>query len=228
MTARAAPSPRLLQPYSPRRPSPLGLPPMGFPPLAPHMAFLSPTYPATPDRRIQPKGPMESRVPFPPEARRPLAGTTQRPRSQPPPAPLTLDTPHHPPTQPQHNGPTQPGAQQDMAMRLSPPSPTPSETSSLSLYSAESTKNFPIDVVDQKQQEEDDKSSCLFCACLSAFRCIAILCQFFFLMFLLIDFRALFGSKPKNNKTLAPPAPPVAAPAPQMVQTRRRPSPLNL
>ena len=168
MTARAAPSPRLLQPYSPRRPSPLGLPPMGFPPLAPHMAFLSPPYPATPDRHIQPRGPTETRVPFPPEARRPLAGKTQRPRSQPVLEPLTLNTPHHPPTQPQHTGPTQPGVKQDMTMRVSPPSPTPSETSSLSLYSAESTKNFPIDVVDQKQREEDDRSPSLFCACLSA------------------------------------------------------------
>lgn len=170
MTARAAPSPRLLQPYSPRRPSPLGLPPMGFPPLAPHMAFQSPSNPVTPDRYIQPRGPTEARVPFPPEVRRPLAGTTQRPRSQPPLPPLTLNTPHHPPTQPQHNGPTQPGAKQDMTMRLSPPSPTPSDTSSLSLYSAESTKNFPIDVVEQKQQEQDDKPSGLLCGCLSAFR----------------------------------------------------------
>ncbi|KIM37335.1 hypothetical protein M413DRAFT_448622 [Hebeloma cylindrosporum] len=172
------------------------------------MAFQSPPYPVTPDRHIQPRGPTESRVPFPPEARRPLAGTTQR--SQSALAPLTLNTTHHPPTKPQHNGPTQPGAKQDMTMRRSPPSPTPSETSSLSLYSAESTKNFPIDVVDhdQKQQGEDDKSSGLFCACL--------------------NFRALFGSKPKTSRILAPPAPPVAAPAPQMVQTRRRPSPLNL
>jgi hypothetical protein len=95
-------------------------------------------------------------------------------------------------------------------MEISPSSPTPSETSSLSLYSADSvSKNFPIDVVDKKQQqEEEERSSGLFCACL--------------------NFRALFGSKPKNSKILAPPAPPVAAPAPQMVQTRRRPSPLNL
>jgi hypothetical protein len=173
MSARAAPSPRLLQPYSPRRPSPLGLPPMGFPPLAPHMAFVSPPYPKTPDRHIQPKGPTETRVTFPPEARRPLAGTTQRPRSKSVLAPLTLNTQHHPPTQPQYNGATQPqysgstqpGPKQDMA--ISPSSPTPSETSSLSLYSADSVnKNFPIDVVDNKQEEEE-KASGLFCACIS-------------------------------------------------------------
>jgi len=168
MSARAAMSPRLPQLYSPRRPSPLGLPPMGFQPLAPHMAFQSsPSYPKTPDRTIQPKGPPETRVHFPPEARRPPAGTTQRPRSQPPPPALTLNTQHHPPTQPQP-ATAQPGATQEMSMR-SPPSPTPSSTSSLSLYSADSvTKNFPIETVNKQQQYAEDKRTGIFCGCISA------------------------------------------------------------
>jgi len=204
MSSRAAPSPRLLQPYSPRRPSPLGFPPLGFAPLAPHLAFQSVSYPATPQRAIQPKGISETRVPFPPEARRPLAGT-QNTRSQPPPAPLTLDTQYHPPTQPQHPGTAQPGSKQDMSMHVSPPSPTPSDTSSLSLYSADSvTKNFPINV-EQKQLEE--KPPGIFCGCL--------------------NFKAWFGSKAKEKKILGPQAP-VPAPAAQMVQVRRRPPPLNI
>jgi len=205
MSARAAPSPRLLQPYSPRRPSPLGLPPMGFPPLAPHVAFQSPPYPVTPDRPIQPRGPSESRVHFPPEARRPLAGT-HRPRSQGPPPPLNISTEHHPPTRPQHPGTAQPLSKPEML--LSPPSPTPSDTSSLSLYSADSvSKNFPVEV-GQRQQMEEEKPPALFCGC--------------------INFKAWFGSKSKakENKILGPP--PAPAPAPQMVQTRRRPPPLNM
>jgi len=208
MTARAAPSPRLLQPYSPRRPSPLGLPPLGFPPLAPHMAFQSPSYPITPERHIQPKGISEARVPFPPEARRPLAGA-QRPRSQQAPPPLTLNTQYHPPTQPQLPDTAQPRSKQGMSTVVSPPSPTPSDASSVSLYSADSvSKNFPIDVVKENQQEEDEKPPSLFCGC--------------------INFKAWFGSKAKENKILGPPAPPVAEPAPQTVQVRRRPLPLNL
>jgi len=210
MSARAAPSPRLRQPWSPARPSPLGLPPMGFPPLAPHVAFHSPSYPFTPQRPIQPKGPSEIKVSFPPEARRPLAGT-QRPRSQAVPPPLTLNTEDHPPTQLQRPATAQPGSVPEM--HVSPPSPTPSDTSSLSLYSADSvTKKFPIDVVGQKQQEEEqeEKPPALFCGC--------------------INFKAWFGSrsKAKQQKILGPPAPAVPAPAPQMVQVRRRPPPLNI
>jgi len=201
MSARAAPSPRLRQPWSPARPSPLGLPP-----LAPHVAFQSFSYPLTPERPIQPKGPSEAKVSFPPEARRPLAGT-QRPRSQAAPPPLTLNTKDHPPTR-QPPPTAQPISTPEMI--VSPPSPTPSDTSSLSLYSADSvTKNFPIDVGGQKQQEEEKPPS-LFCGC--------------------INFNAWFGSKSKSkkNRILGPPAPPVPAPAPQMVQVRRRPPPLNI
>jgi len=203
--SRAAPSPRLLQPYSPRRPSPLGLPPLGFnPPLAPHIAFQSPSYPLTPERHIQPKGPSEARVPFPPEARRPLAGT-QRPRSQPVLPPLTLNNQYHPPTQPQQPGTTQPGSKQGMSMHVSPPSPTPSDTSSLSLYSADSVnKNFPIDVV--RNQQEEEKPPALFCGC--------------------INFKSWFSSKKAKEKRIL--GPPVPAPPPQTVQVRRRPPPLNM
>lgn len=165
VSARAAPSPRLRQPWSPRHPSPLGLPPMGFSPLPPHMAFQAPlAYPVTPERPIQPKGPSDTKVPYPPEARRPLAGT-QRPRSHAVPPPLNLNTIDHPPTQSQHAATAQPLSMPDML--VSPPSPTPSETSSLSLYSADSVhKNFPIDVVQNQQQEEEEKPA-LFCGCIS-------------------------------------------------------------
>lgn len=169
MSARAAPSPRPRQPYSPRCPSPLGLPPIGVPPLAPHMAFQGANYyPATPDRPVQPKGPAETRVPFPPEARRPLAGS-HRPRSQPPP-PLTLNDPYHPPTQMQQPKTTHGVPDHEMSNRRSSSSPTPSDTSSLSLYSAESvTKNFPVNVENRRQQEEEEeKPPSLFCGCFSA------------------------------------------------------------
>ncbi|CAA7265713.1 unnamed protein product [Cyclocybe aegerita] len=206
LSARPAPSPRLLQPYSPRRPSPLG-----FPPLAPHMAFQSPSYPVTPERPIYSKGPPETRVALPAEARRPLAGTTQRPRSQPP-APLNLNTRSI--TQPQNS--QQPATTQGMTTRpAGPPSPTPSDASSVSLYSAESvSKNFPVDVRQgkQQQQEEEERPSNPFCACL--------------------NLRALFGSKSKESRILGPPQQPQPqqpAPAPPMTQVpRRRPSPLNL
>ncbi len=169
MSARAAPSPRPRQPYSPRCPSPLGLPPIGVPPLAPHMAFQGPSYyPTTPDRPVQPKGPVETRVPFPQEARRPLAGS-HRPRSQPPP-PLTLNEQYHPPTQMQQPKTTHGGPDHEMSNRRSASSPTPSDTSSLSLYSAESvTKNFPLNVENRRQQqEEEEKPPSLFCGCFSA------------------------------------------------------------
>jgi len=172
MTTRAVPSPRLLQPYSPRRPSPLGLPPLGFPPeppLAPHLAFQSPAYPKTPDRSIIPKGPSEIRVPFPPDARRPLVGA-QRRRSHSNLPPLDLNDENHPPTQPRCPATAQPGSKQDMTMVLSPPSPTPSDTSSLSLYSSDSTKKrLSMDMGDEEsQQEENDKPPGVFCGCFSA------------------------------------------------------------
>ncbi|KAF5315162.1 hypothetical protein D9619_007214 [Psilocybe cf. subviscida] len=211
----ATSSPRMRQPYSPRHPSPLGFPPTGFPPLAPHMAFQNPApYPATPSRPVQPKGPTESRVAFPPDARRPLAGA-QRPRSQPmkdPPPALVLSGPYHPPTQLNYPAQSQPGARRDMSVDPGPPSPTNSSTSSLSLYSAESlSKNFPVEVVGnqgQRELEQEKKAPGIFCGCIS--------------------FKALFGFQSIKQKILDPPAAP-PAPGPQMVQfPRRRPTPLNL
>lgn len=224
--AQAQASPRPRQPYSPRCPSPLGLPPTGPPPLAPHLAFTGYSYyPTTPDRPVQPKGPSESRVVFPPEARRPLAGA-QRPRSQPPP-PLSLNDPQHPPTQLPRTAHPNVG-EHEMTQRRSQ-SPTPSETSSLSLYSAESVyKNFPVNATNhqQQRQEEEEKPPSLFCGCFS----MSFIKTMWYTLVSnpdKLDFKALFGSKPKQNKIIAPPAP-ARAPAPQMVQTRRRPSPLNL
>jgi hypothetical protein len=96
------------------------------------------------------------RVAFPPEARRPpLAGSTQRRKSQPPP-PLKLE--HRLPLPPKTgNALTVPGRE----MEPCPPSPTPSEASSLSLYSAEhDAKNLSIEVL---QEEEKPKNP--FCDC---------------------------------------------------------------
>jgi len=204
MSTSKPPTPRPIGPYSPRRPSPLG-----FPPLAPHVAFQQPSYvwPHTPDRIVQPKGPSNMRVAFPPEARRPpLAGSTRRPKSQPPP-PLNLENQHHPqfpPPPKTGNALTVPGQEEEPPFATL----TPSETSSLSLYSPHDVaKDFPIETL-QKQEEEKPKN--LFCSC------------FGFLS---------RKSKDKEARILGPPIPKIIqpAPVPQMTQTtRRRPSPLNL
>ncbi|PPR00124.1 hypothetical protein CVT26_008904 [Gymnopilus dilepis] len=206
VSARAAPSPRLRQPWSPRHPSPLGLPPIGSSPLPPHVAFQSFTaYPVTSERPFHPKGPPDTKIPYSAEVRRPQAGTQrQKPYVVPP--PLSLNSPDHPAIQAQHAATAQPLSKPDML--VSPPSPTPSETSSLSLYSGESVhKNFPIEVANQRQQEEEEKPPSLFCGC--------------------FNFKAWFGSKTraKEKRILGPPAP---AAAPQMAQVRRRPPPLNM
>lgn len=167
MSTSRPPTPRHLAPYSPRRPSPLG-----FPPLAPHVAFHQPAYawPTTPDKVIQPKGASNIRVPFPPEARRPLAGSTRRRMSQPIPPPLDLRNQHDhlPPPPKTGNVLLVPGQE-----LLKPPlSPTPSETSSLSMYSAESIKDLPIEVRvhEQKQREEEERpSKNPFCGCFCSF-----------------------------------------------------------
>ena len=206
MSARAAPSPRPRQPYSPRCPSPLGLPPIGVPPLAPHMAFQGPSYyPTTPDRPVQPKGPAETRVPFPQEARRPLAGS-HRPRSQPPP-PLTLNEQYHPPTQMQQPKTTHGGPDHEMSNRRSPPSPTPSDTSSLSLYSAESvTKNFPVNVENRRQQqEEEEKPPSLFCGCFSALSFLSI--RLLMLMIVRIRFQSPVWLETKAEQDPCPSCP---------------------
>jgi len=208
MSTSRPPTPRHIGPYSPRHPSPLG-----FPPLAPHMAFqqLSYAWPHTPDRIVQPKGPSNMRVAFPPEARRPpLAGSTQRPKSQPPP-PLKLDDQHRPIPPPSKTGNalTVPGQE----VESSSPSITPSEASSLSLYSPDNVaKNFPIETL--QKEEENPKNP--FCSCFGFFS---------------------RKSKEKEARILGPPVPQIVqpAPVPQMIQIhrraqsgRRRPSPLNL
>jgi len=205
MSTPRPPTPRHIGPYSPRRPSPLG-----FPPLAPHVAFQQPSYawPHTPDRVVQPKGPSNTRVAFPHQARRPpLAGSTQRPKSQPPP-PLKLEDPPYPPPPKTGNALTVPGQEMESS---TPPSQTPSEASSLSLYSPESdVKNFPIET------PQNQRSKNPFCSCFGFFS---------------------RRSRDKEDRILGPPVPTIVqpAPVPLMTQTgraiqagRRRPSPLNL
>jgi len=208
-TSRPSTPRHVIGPYSPRRPSPLG-----FPPLAPHVAFQQPSYawPHTPDRVVQPKGPSNVRVAFPSEARRPpLAGSTQRPKSQPPP-PLKLENPPYPPPPKTGNALMVPGQEAEP----SPPSLTPSEASSLSLYSPENVaKNFPVETL---QMQEDKKPKNPFCSCFGFFS-------------------RRSREKDKEMRILGPPIPQIVqpAPVPQMMQTgritqagRRRPSPLNL
>ncbi|KAF8799061.1 hypothetical protein BYT27DRAFT_7201971 [Phlegmacium glaucopus] len=210
--SRSAHSPRFLLPYSPRHPSPLGLPP-----LAHHTAFQD-----EPCNSAIPKTPEPSEATghmrILPEARRPLAGGTQRPTRAPPPAFLTLDTQYHPPTsQPPDSvadgrersyGQTlQPPATEEMRV---PPSPTPSSTSSLSLYSADSAKkSFSIvGVIYDREEEEEEEGGRKgvgggFFACFS-------------------NFTALFSKKSKPKKILAPrelDTPPTSGR--QMVQTYR-------
>lgn len=179
-------------------------------------------FPSTPEMYYYlQKSAAEGHLRFPPEARLPLAGGTQRCRA-PPPAPLSLDSQYHPAAALQlpsaqkgggrnDNGQTlQPQSTQEMQV---PKSPTPSSASSLSLYSAESAKkSFPIGVIQEEEEEEERRKGGGFCSCFS--------------------FKALFGikSKSKPNSILAPrePLAKEPAPAPQMVQTRRRPPPLAI
>jgi hypothetical protein len=95
---------------------------------------------------------------------------------------------------------------------LKPPlSPTLSEASSLSIYSAESIKDFPIEVrVPEQKQERPSKNP--FCGCFSSI------------------FSSKSRQKEKENRILGPPQQTVQpAPVPQMSQVvKKRPSPLNL
>jgi len=150
------------------------------------------------------------RVAFPPEARRPpLAGSTQRPKSQPPP-PLKLDDQNYTPF------PPLPKTGNALTILVEQPdsvSPTPSDASSLSLYSPDDgdvAKNFPI----EREQKEEEKRKNLFCCCFG-----------------------FFSQKSKEARILGPPAPKDVQPTavPEMTQIgrgtqtgRRRPSPLNL
>lgn len=168
--AAATSSPRIFQLYSPRRPSPLGLPP-----LAPHVVFQDApefsAYPMTPEIYYIQQSEVTTTTTgppmrFPPEARRP--GDTQRVRA-PPPAPLRLDAQHHPAA---GNGQTlQPPGTLDMRV---PPSPTPSSASSLSLYSTDSAKkSLPMGVIQEEaegeQGERRKSGGGGFCLCFSAF-----------------------------------------------------------
>jgi len=202
--SRSAASPRILQLYSPRRPSPLGLPP--------HTVFHDvpcSAYPKTPEIYYIQQSEITGHMRFPPEARRPLAGDTQRAR----PAPLSLDTQHHPAAVPlpsTGNGQTlQPHGTQEMRV---PPSPTSSSTSSLSLYSSDSAKrSLSIGVIQEEGEQEEKRKGGSFCLC--------------------FNFSALFGVKSKPNKSLAAQDQVIAAepaPAPRMVQVRRRPPSLVL
>jgi hypothetical protein len=93
------------------------------------------------------------------------------------------------------------------------PSPTPSSTSSLSLYSTESAKKS-LEIGEEGDGEGKKKGGGGgFCIC--------------------FNFSALFGTKSKPNKILAPQAQGQVlaaepSPAPQMVQPRRRPPSLVL
>lgn len=151
---------------------------------------------------------------FPPDVHR--RTSTQRARASPP-APLSLDTQYHPAAivhLPSIEETLQPHASEEMRASV-PPSPTStSSTSSLSLYSAESAKKS-LEIGEEGEGEGRKKGGGGggFCLC--------------------FNFLALFGSKSKPNKILAPQAQAQVlaaepAPAPQMVQPRRRPPSLVL
>lgn len=147
---------------------------------------------------------------FPPDVHR--RTSTQRPRASPP-APLSLDAQHHPAFVhlPSIEETLQPHATEEMRV---PPSPTPSSTSSLSLYSADSAKkSLEVGEEEGGERKKGGGGGGGFCLC--------------------FNFSALFGTKSKPNKILAPQAQAQVlaaepAPAPQMVQPRRRPPSLVL
>ncbi|PPR02176.1 hypothetical protein CVT24_011364 [Panaeolus cyanescens] len=211
------PSPRLPQPYSPRRPSPLGF----NPPIESISEYDErPSSPLTPDRLLRSKTATQSATPDLPETHRPLAGW-QRRRSQPPPPPLVLHPMQQQSHRPQHEAygsaaqTHQPTA--TAAMTTSPPSPTPSSASSLSLYSADSAKKRISMEIQQKGQDSQEERQGIFC-CFS-------FCGFF---------KPKRQKKELENKILGPPrsatapaTPPTVA-APQMRENRHRPPPLDM
>jgi len=215
--SRSAVSPRVFQLYSPRRPSPLGLPPYSMG--SQDIPTSSSAYPKTPERyyyQYYPE-PTSHGMRFPPDVHR--RTSTQRSRASPP-APLSLDAQHHPAAivvhLPSIEETLQPHATEEMCVPS--PSPIPSSTSSLSLYSNESAKKN-LEIGEEGEEGERKKGGSgsgggSFCLC--------------------FNFSALFGTKSKPNKILAPqsqaPQMSVAepAPAPQMVQPRRRPPSLVL
>ena len=239
--SRSAVSPRVFQSYSPRRPSPLGLPP--FTPQGSQDIPCS-AYPKTPERyylqHYSEPTTTSHGMRFPPDVHRRTASSTQRTRALPP-APLSLDSQYHPAAMvvllPPIEETVQPHSSHEMR---APPSPTPSSTSSLSLYSNESAKKN-LDIGEEGEGKGRDKGGGGiggFCLCFSAFYSIlSIPSLFTAYRFLFPDFSALFGTKSKklNNKILAPQAQaqalaaePAPAPQMQMVQPRRRPPSLVL
>jgi len=209
--SRSAVSPRVFQSYSPRRPSPLGLPP-----IQPQGSQDIPcsAYPKTPERYYLQhySEPTSHGMRFPPDIHRRNA---QRTRASPP-APLSLDAQYHPAAiihLPSIEETLQPQAHAKQETMRAPPSPTPSSTSSLSLYSADSAKKGLENEEDGEGKESKKGGGGGFCLC--------------------FNFSALFGTKPRPNKILAPQAQEQVlaaepAPAPQMVQSRRRPPSLVL
>ena len=98
---------------------------------------------------------------FPPDVHRPLGNNTQRAR----PAPLNLDAQHHPAAAPL---PSIEQTLQSQGMRV-PPSPTPSSTSSLSLYSYDSAKKSSrLGAIQEEEEGEESKKGGGFCLCFSA------------------------------------------------------------
>jgi hypothetical protein len=161
--SRSAVSPRVFQPYSPRRPSPLGLPP--FTPRGSQDVPCS-AYPKTPERyylQHHSAEPTSHGMRFPPDVHR----RTQRTRASPP-APLSLDSQYHPAALvvqlPSIEETVQPHSTQEMR---APPSPTPSSTSSLSLYSTESAKKSME--IGQEEEGKGRKKGGGFCLCFSAY-----------------------------------------------------------
>ena len=170
----SAVSPRVFQLYSPRRPSPLGLPPVTSH-IGSHQDIPCSAYPKTPERYYYSESTSYG-MRFPPDVHR-RTNNTQRARPSPP-APLSLDTQHHPAAflhLPSIEETLQPRAAQEMR---GPPSPTPSSTSSLSLYSAESAKKS-LEIGEEGEGEDRKKGGGggggVFCLCFSAFLYLSIL-----------------------------------------------------
>lgn len=184
--SRSAVSPRVFQPYSPRRPSPLGLPP--FTPQGSQDIPCS-AYPKTPERyylqHYSAEPTSHHGMRFPPDVHRRTASNTQRTRALPP-APLSLDTQYHPAAivhLPPIEETLHPNTAQEMR---GPPSPTPSSTSSLSLYSTESAKKS-LEIGEEGAGKESRKGGG-FCLCFSA-----LLYFIFYISLQLIDIKKSNG-----------------------------------
>lgn len=166
--SRSAASPRVFQPYSPRYPSPLGLPPLAASQGSQDIPCSA--YPKTPERYYYQhySEPTSHGMRFPPDVHRRTPSTQQRARASPP-APLSLDSQHHPAAflhLPSIEETLQ-QAHQEVHVPV-PPSPTPSSTSSLSLYSAESAKKS-LEIGVEGEGEGKKKGGGGFCLCFSAF-----------------------------------------------------------